>query len=63
MKNDTAQRGRGFEGVGDEAIYLRINRLQKELLQFTDSTNAERLVKEHGADVRYIAPWKKWIVW
>jgi phage/plasmid-associated DNA primase len=50
-------------GIGDEAIYLRINQLQKGLLQFTDSTNAERLVKEHGSDIRYIAPWKKWVVW
>jgi putative DNA primase/helicase len=51
------------DGIGDEAIYLRINQLQKGLLQFTDSTNAERLVREHGADIRYIAPWKKWVVW
>jgi putative DNA primase/helicase len=63
MKQDTTQNGKGFEGVGDEAIYLHINQLQKGLPQFTDSTNAERLVKEHGADIRYIAPWKKWVVW
>jgi hypothetical protein len=42
MKKDTVQNGRTFEAIGDEAIYLRINRLQKGLLQFTDSTNAER---------------------
>jgi putative DNA primase/helicase len=24
---------------------------------------AERLVREYGADIRYIAPWKKWVVW
>ncbi|MDR2738248.1 MAG: hypothetical protein LBB68_00215, partial [Treponema sp.] len=51
------------DGIGDEAIYLRINQLQKGLLQFTDSTNAERLLREHGSDIRYIAPWKKWVVW
>jgi hypothetical protein len=49
--------------IGDEAIYLRINQLQIGLLQFTDSPNAERLVKERGADIRHIAPWKKWVVW
>jgi putative DNA primase/helicase len=49
--------------IGDEAIYLRIEQLRKGLLQFTDSTNADRLVKEFGKDIRYIAPWKKWIVW
>jgi hypothetical protein len=21
------------------------------------------LVKEHSVDIRYIAPWKKWVVW
>jgi phage/plasmid-associated DNA primase len=51
------------DDIGDEAIYLRINQLQKGLLQFTDSTNAERLLREHGSDIRYIAPWKKWVVW
>jgi hypothetical protein len=45
------------DGIGDEAIYLRINQLQQGLLQFADSTNAERLLREHGSDIRYIAPW------
>jgi putative DNA primase/helicase len=63
MKHDTTQNGGRFEGIGDEAIYLRINQFQKGMLQFTDSTNAERLVREYGADIRYIAPWKKWVVW
>jgi len=49
--------------IGDEAVYLRIQQLQMGLLQFTDSTNADRLVRESGKDIRYIAPWKKWIVW
>jgi hypothetical protein len=58
MKQDTTQNERTHGAIGDEAIYLRINQLQKGLLQFTDSTNAERLVKEHGSDIRYIAPGK-----
>jgi putative DNA primase/helicase len=63
MKKDTVQNYGKAEAIGDEAVYLRINQLQKGLLQFTDSTNAERLVREYGADIRYIAPWKKWVVW
>ncbi|GHV94193.1 hypothetical protein AGMMS50293_05130 [Spirochaetia bacterium] len=51
------------EGIGNEAIYLRIDQLQKGLLQFTDLTNAERLLREYGSEIRYIAPWKKWVVW
>jgi putative DNA primase/helicase len=51
------------EQIGDESIFLRINELKCGLIQFTDSTNAMRLVKEHGRDVRYNAAWKKWVVW
>jgi putative DNA primase/helicase len=51
------------EQVGDEAIYLRINQLKKGLIQFTDATNAARLLREHGRDIRYNAAWKKWVVW
>jgi putative DNA primase/helicase len=51
------------EPIGDEGIYLRMDKLQKGLLQFTDTTNAFRLFAEHGKDVRYNAPWKKWLVW
>jgi putative DNA primase/helicase len=51
------------EPIGDESIYLRLDKLQKGLLQFTDTTNAYRLLAEHGKDIRYNAPWKKWIVW
>jgi putative DNA primase/helicase len=29
----------------------------------TDYGNAERLVSQHGADLRYCHPWKKWLVW
>ena len=28
-----------------------------------DLTNAERLVDQHGADLRYCHPWRKWLVW
>jgi putative DNA primase/helicase len=51
------------EQIGNESIFLLINELKNGLIQFTDSTNAMRLVKEHGRDVRYNAAWKKWVVW
>ena len=47
----------------DECIYLRINELKKGNIQFTDATNAARLIKEHGKDIRYNKAWKKWVVW
>ena len=49
--------------IGDESIYLRLQQLQKGLLQFTDTTNAYRLLTEHGKDIRYNSVWKKWLVW
>ena len=51
------------ERIGDESIYLRLQQLQKGLLQFTDTTNAYRLLTEHGKDIRYNSVWKKWLVW
>jgi putative DNA primase/helicase len=51
------------EQIGDESVFSRIAEFKKGLIQFTDSTNAMRLVKEHGQDIRYNAAWKKWVVW
>ena len=51
------------EKIGDESVYLRINELKNGAVQFTDATNAERLVQEHGNSIRYMAAWKKWLVW
>jgi hypothetical protein len=36
---------------------------QEEFFRKTDLGNARRLVKRHGQDLRYVPPWKKWIVW
>ena len=49
--------------ASDEGALLRLEQLQKGLLQFTDTTNAYRLFKEYGKDIRYNALWKKWVVW
>ncbi|WP_461256546.1 DNA primase family protein [Treponema sp. R80B11-R83G3] len=51
------------EEIGDESVFLRVSEFKKGLIQFTDSTNAMRLVKENGRDIRYNAAWKKWVVW
>jgi putative DNA primase/helicase len=31
--------------------------------EFNDSGNAQRLIDEHGEDMRYCHPWRKWIIW
>ena len=49
--------------IGDESVYLRLAQLQNGLLQFTDTTNAYRLLTVHGKDIRYNPLWKKWLVW
>jgi putative DNA primase/helicase len=51
------------EQIGDESIYLRISELKKGTIQFTDATNAQRLIREHGKNIRYNTAWKKWLVW
>ena len=51
------------EPIGDESVFLRIHEFKSGLIQFTDSTNAMRLVKQHGSNIRYNADWRKWLVW
>ncbi len=34
-----------------------------ETRPLTDYGNAERLVSQHGQDLRYCHPWKKWLIW
>ena len=51
------------EQIGDESVFLRLEQLRKGLLQFTDTTNAYRLLTEYGKDIRYNHLWKKWLVW
>src|SRR5262249_39957314 len=31
--------------------------------RYTDLGNARRLVRLHGNNIRYVAPWKSWLVW
>jgi putative DNA primase/helicase len=51
------------ETLLDEVVHLRISEFKKGLIQFTDSTNAERLLREHKRNIRYFTAWKKWLVW
>jgi putative DNA primase/helicase len=51
------------EAIEHESIYLRIAQFEKGLIQNTDTTNAFRLFAKYGTDIRYNAPWKKWLVW
>ncbi|MDR2941293.1 MAG: hypothetical protein LBV17_01715, partial [Treponema sp.] len=51
------------KALAEEADFLRVYQLQNGLVQLTDATTAYRLVKKYGDDIRYIAPWKKWLVW
>lgn len=35
----------------------------EECCHRTDLGNAKRLVSQHGEDIRYCYPWKRWLVW
>jgi hypothetical protein len=66
MKESKMQRQETSSDMGryalmEESVLLRIEQLKKGLLQLTDAATAERLLKEFGKDIRYIAPWKKCI--
>ncbi|GHU44115.1 phage protein [Spirochaetia bacterium] len=54
-----------MEEVRDNDQYglMRVNQLRNGLIQRTDMTNSERLVKEFGDIIRYNSTWKKWLVW
>ena len=47
----------------DQYGLMRVNRLRNGLLQRTDMTNSDRLIKEFGDVIRYNSTWKKWLVW
>ena len=49
--------------LADECVLLRIAELQKGLFHFTDTTNAYRMLKQYGKDIRFNSLWKKWLVW
>ncbi len=34
-----------------------------EIDHFTELGNTRRLVRRHGADIRYVTRWNKWIIW
>jgi hypothetical protein len=54
-----AMEGRtGFYGVPSAA-----SDWGPSFLPHTDSGLAERFARQHGANVRYCHPWKKWLVW
>jgi putative DNA primase/helicase len=51
-----------FQG-NDEAGFMRASQLESGLIQRTDTTNADRLVKQFGDLIRYNPAWKKWLCW
>jgi len=46
-----------------EARFWRLSKLAKGERQYTDTSNAERFLKEHGENVRYCRSWKRWPCW
>lgn len=46
-----------------EAGGRRVGLLTRGLCQYTDTTNAERMLRKHGENIRYCGPWKKWLWW
>jgi putative DNA primase/helicase len=62
-------RGRGYEeahrlaGFEQNGNVRRLPTRPGAGVNLTDLGNAERLVEQHGADLRYVYAWEKWLVW
>ena len=41
----------------------RLNEASEDATNLTDLGNAQRLVADHGDDIRYCPVWKSWLVW
>ena len=57
-----------LEASGPEDLYLVEEKGGKDTPvsndpHYTDLGNCYRLVREHGENIRYVAIWKKWLVW
>ena len=57
---DEAYRMAGLEANGKVA---HLPQRPGSATNLTDLGNAERLVEQHGADLRYCYAWEKWLVW
>jgi P4 family phage/plasmid primase-like protien len=47
----------------ENASYAEWHYLLRPEPPHTDMGNAQRLVRDHGHDLRYVAAWGKWLVW
>jgi putative DNA primase/helicase len=57
---DEAYRMAGIEANGKVS---HLPGRPESAVNLTDLGNAERLVAHHGADLRYVYAWEKWLVW
>jgi len=47
----------------EAAHLIRAEQLRKGQGQYTDTSNAELIVRKSGGEAKYCAPWKKWVLW
>jgi len=47
------------EAIGDESVFLRVAEFKNGLIQFTDSTNAMRLIDERSEAATVLA--RSWL--
>ena len=46
-----------------EAMFVRLSKLESGKRQYTDTSNAERLLEKYGKDIRYCPEWNQWLCW
>jgi len=52
-----------IEEAKRKAEYSLVSELENGEIQYSDTSKAERLFREHKRDIRYLTAWKKWLVW
>ncbi len=62
-RNGTAREGAGAPSTGGREAAESPAADAGGAVHLTDLGNARRVVKRHGQDMRYVHPWKTWIVW
>jgi putative DNA primase/helicase len=53
----------GNDYLDREAYYYIFKRDETGVLKLNEGFNARMMAEDHGDGIRYVGPWKKWLIW